>query len=61
MKWFFIIVLALSLLDECAPQPDRENPALRDVYATANARIDAMQTSIAKDQTAFAITPERTP
>jgi hypothetical protein len=48
-------LVAFVVLTSCAEPPDKENPAMKDVYATANVRIDQMQTSIAADLTAQAI------
>lgn len=69
MKWTYnhgmrvliglAIVFVLALLLACGKGEPREpTPRIDDVYATANARIDEMQTAISADMTARAI-PQR--
>lgn len=54
MVYCFAIAIILMVL-ACGQEPSNDNGNINDVYATANARIDQMQTAISADLTAQAI------
>ena len=59
MKWkLAIVALLYALVIACGvstPEPSGTDPRTDGTYATANARIDAMQTAISADLTAQAV------
>lgn len=54
MVYCFVLATILIVL-ACGQEPPKSDDNINDVYATANARIDEMQTTIAENLTAQAI------